>query len=129
MTISRIAAVMVATATAAAGLIAVAGRASAASLRVGAINNPAGNGVLYVDDGGYCEPGVAYSSGQAVGPVSSCRSNPSTLRIEVYPISLGGDWDPFSIPAGGLAVDAPSGANVGDLALPSAASGGIQLTG
>ncbi len=129
MTFSRIGAVVVATATAAAGLIAVAGPASAASLRVGTVINPAGSGVLYVDDGGYCLPGVDYASGQAVGTVSSCRGNPSPMRVEVYPIPLGGNWDPFTIPAGGLAVDAPNGANVGDLALPSATSGGIKLTG
>ena len=85
--------------------------------------------MLYVDDGGYCEPGVNYSSGQPVGTVSSCRGNPSPMRLEIYPIPLGGTWDPFTSPAGGLAVEAPNGAGIGNLALPSAASGGIKLTG
>jgi hypothetical protein len=125
----RVAAVLLTLTMALAGAIALAGPASAASLRIGSITSPAGRGVLYVDDGGYCEPGVDYSSGQAVGAVSSCRGNPSPVRIEIYPIPLGGTWDPFTSPAGGLAVEAPNGANVGDLALPSADSGGIKLTG
>jgi hypothetical protein len=127
----RIAAVLLATATATAGLVATAGPASAASLQVGTITNPEGNGtgVLYLDDGGYCEPGVGYSPGKPVGTVPSCRGNPNPVRIEVYPISLGGTWDPFTLNAGGLAVEAPSGSNIGDLSLPSATSGGIRLTG
>ena len=125
----RIAVVLLALATALAGAITFAGPAGASSITVGAITNPAGRGVLYADDGGYCEPGVAYSSGQPVGAVSSCRGNPSPLRIEVYPVPLGANWDPFTSPAGGLAAEAGSGANVGNLALPSADSGGIKLTG
>ena len=80
------------------GVIALAGPASAASLRSAPSTNPAGRGVLYVDDGGYCEPGVSYSSGQPVGAVSSCRGNPSPVRIEIYPIPLGGTWDPVHQP-------------------------------
>src|SRR5437763_16897009 len=102
------------------GLVAVAPAASAASLRVGAITNAAGPGVLYVDDGGYCEPGVAYALNQPVGAVSTCRGSPGVVRIEVYPSPLAGDWDPFAATTGGLAVEAPNGTNVGNLALPSA---------
>src|SRR5438477_8702 len=126
---TRIAAVLLTLTTALAGAIAVAGPAGASSITIGAITNPAGRGVLYADDGGYCEPGVNYSSGQPVGGVSSCRGNPSPLRVEIYPVPLGANWDPFTSPAGGLAVEAGSGANVGNLALPSADSGGIKLTG
>jgi hypothetical protein len=126
---NRIALAVLAVAVTAATLVAAAGPASASSLRFGAIDNPAGQGVLYVDDQGYCLPGVTYSSGQAVGSVANCRTNASRMRVEVYPIPLAGTWDPFSSPAGGLAVEATNGANVGNLALPSASSGGIQLTG
>jgi hypothetical protein len=126
---NRIALAVLAVAITGATLVLAAGPASASSLHFGTIDNPAGNGVLYVDDQGYCTPGVAYSSGQAIGAVSSCRTNPSLLRVEVYPIPLGGKWDPFSSPAGGLAVEATAGVNVGNLALPSASSGGFQLTG
>ena len=59
----RIAAVLLALTTALAGAVAMAGPAGASAVTVGAITNPAGRGVLYVDDGGYCEPGVAYSNG------------------------------------------------------------------
>ncbi|HKA03264.1 MAG TPA: hypothetical protein VKD67_03015 [Acidimicrobiales bacterium] len=124
----RSALAILAVATIAATLGLVAGPASASSLRFGAIDNPNGPGVMYADDNGYC-PGVAYSSGQPIGQVSSCRTNPSPLRVEIYPIPLGGTWDPFTSPAGGLAVEAANGVNVGNLALPSAASGGFKLTG
>ncbi len=124
----RVAAVLLTFTTALAGVIALAGPASAASLQIGAITNPAGRGVLYVDDSGYCNP-VDYSSGQPVGAVSSCRGNPSPVRVEIYPIPFAGTWDPFTSPAGGLAVEAPNGGNVGNLALPAADTGGIKLTG
>ena len=124
----RIALAILAVATVAATLGLAAGPAAASSLRFGAIDNPNGAGVLFVDDGGYCT-GVPFNSGQSIGVVSSCRSNPSPLRTEIYPIPIGGTWDPFSSPAGGLAVEASNGVNVGNLALPSASSGGIQLTG
>src|SRR5712691_7556752 len=122
----RIAIVLLSLTTALAGALVLAGPASASSLQVGAITNPASRGVLYVDDGGYCEPGVSYSSGQPVGAVSSCRGNPSPLRLEIYPIPLAGTWDPFTSPAGGLAVEAASGASVGNLSLPAADNGGIK---
>ena len=107
----------------------VAAPASAATaVRIGAIDNPAGGGVLYLDDGGYCSP-VNYTSGQPVGSVASCRSNPNPVRVEIYPIPFAGTWDPFTSPAGGLAIEVPAGSNLGNLALPSAGSGGIRLTG
>jgi hypothetical protein len=125
----RIGAAALAVVVVLAGLVLGAGPASAASLRVGTITSASGGGVLYVDDGGYCEPGVPYSSGQPVGAVSTCRSNPSSVRIEVYPIPLAGTWDPFTSPAGGLAVEAANGASVGNLTLPSADTGAIKLQG
>src|SRR5215216_730334 len=124
----RTALAVLAVATVAATLALAAGTAAASSLRFGAIDNPNGAGVLFVDDNGYCS-GVPYNSGQPVGEVSSCRTGSSPLRVEIYPIPIGGTWDPFTSPAGGLAVEATSGVNVGNLSLPSAASGGFQLTG
>jgi len=126
---TRVTAVLLTLTTAMSGVIAFAGPANASSLQIGAISSPAGRGVLYVDDGGYCEPGVSYSPGQPVGTVSSCRGNPNPVRIEIYPIPLAGNWDPFTSPAGGLAVEAGSGTSIGNLTLPSADSGGIKLTG
>ncbi len=126
---NRIALAALAAATVGVTLVMAAGPAAAASLRFGAIDNPAGTGVLYVDDGGYCTPGVTYSSGQSVGTVSSCRSNPARMRVEVYPMPLGANWDPFSSPAGGLAIEAANGSNIGNVSLPSASSGGIEPTG
>ena len=127
--ITKIATTLLAVAIAMVGVVATAGPASAASLRLGAVTNADGPGVLYVDDGGYCEPGVDYAPNQPVGTVSTCRSNPAVVRIEVYPIPLAGRWDPFATSTGGLALEAPNGGNVGDLTLPSASTGGLRLTG
>ena len=65
-------------------------------------------------------------------PSGRCRRAAATRHrcaSRSIPSPWAATWDPFTSPAGGLAVEAGSGANVGNLALPSADSGGIKLTG
>jgi hypothetical protein len=125
---NRIAAATAALLVAGAVGVGLAGPAAAlSSVTVGAITNARGSGVLYVDDGGYC-PKVSYNSGQPIGPVSTCRTTASRLRLEVYAVTQDVSWDPFTMP-GGLQIEAAAGVNVGNLPLAWSNNGGIHPMG
>jgi hypothetical protein len=101
--------------------------AALSAITLGAINNPQGNGVLHVDDGGYC-PKVSYASGRPIGAVFTCRTTPARMRIEIYAITESQTWDPFTMP-GGLAVEAAVGQHIPNLNLPWISDGGIHPMG
>jgi hypothetical protein len=122
------------------GAVAITSTATpAAAITVGTISPALAGGHIGIDGtgpagkncGGYNDCSFWNSSG-TISPAINYLSAGPNLRLELYPHATAGgqfgNYDPWTAAAGGVHIWV-KGPNVGNIALPSAASGGVNSKG